>query len=177
MVLAKFLVIMEQHLKLALLAWIVLALNSRSDIDKLMPLGVNQALRRNHGDKKKQCYIAVFTSIASYQGWGSQPWRMVLHNLRCELINDRVWCHIESLHTGMKADTLSEFFAPAVGPDDTVPMGPDKSSRQVRKGKFDAANNVSCAQVQGQSMQKCTARIARSGGGEANVVVMFSNGF
>ena len=102
---------------------------------------------------------------------------MVLNNLGCELTHDRVWCHIESLHTGIKAYTLSEFIVPAVGPDGIVPMGPDESSRQVRKGKFDAANNVSCAQVQGQSMHRCTARIARSGGGDASVVVTFSNGF
>ena len=56
-------------------------------------------------------------------------------------------------------------------------MGADDSLRRARNRDFDAGGTIPCAQIRGQPMGECTFAVARSGGGDATVVVTFSNGF
>ena len=56
-------------------------------------------------------------------------------------------------------------------------MGTDDSKRRAGKGDFDTKGEIPCAQERGQPMGRCRAAVARSGGGDATVVVTFPNGF
>ncbi len=51
------------------------------------------------------------------------------------------------------------------------------SQQRAKKRDFDASLTIPCAQVQGQSLGECVAKIARNASGDATVVVKFSNGF
>ncbi|MCG8694056.1 MAG: hypothetical protein MI806_22855, partial [Minwuiales bacterium] len=65
----------------------------------------------------------------------------------------------------------------ARGPDGTVPMGADDSAFRAGRGEFGATGTLSCTQLRGQPMGRCTFGVARGTGGDATVVVTFSNGF
>lgn len=101
----------------------------------------------------------------------------ILHNLGCSLSEGRAWCEVRPLMGGVRGYLAADTLRPARGPDGAVPLGPDDSSRRARLGKFDATAQVACAQVRDQQMEECSAGAARSDGGDATVVVRFSNGF
>lgn len=101
----------------------------------------------------------------------------VLFNLGCQRVEELVWCHVQPLMGGPKGYVSAEYLVPAIGPDGTVPRGTDNSARRARKGDFDAQDVVPCAQERGQALGVCSAQVARSGGGDATVVVTFPNGF
>ncbi|WP_300031549.1 hypothetical protein [uncultured Roseobacter sp.] len=101
----------------------------------------------------------------------------VLKNLGCTQELPETWCHVAPLRKGPGGYLPADQLAPARGPDGVVPHGPDTSRTRARKKDFDAADTLPCAQEQGQSFGTCQAAVARSGGGDATVVVTFANGF
>lgn len=101
----------------------------------------------------------------------------ILANLGCAPAGDSVWCKVRPLHGRARGYVAADFLQPARGPDGTVPMGADDSALRARRGDFDASGTLSCAQVRGQPMDRCTFGVARGTGGDATVVVTFSNGF
>lgn len=101
----------------------------------------------------------------------------ILSNLGCTRIEDRVWCNVEPLRGGSRGFADKAFLRPARGTDGIVPMGADDSARRARKRDFDARFDIPCAQERGQELDDCAAGVARSVGGDATVVVTFSNGF
>ena len=101
----------------------------------------------------------------------------VLSNLGCSETADQVWCEVRPFRGGVRGFSQAMHLQPAQGPDGVVPMGIDDSERRARKRDFDAKGEIPCAQEQGQAMGKCVAAVARSGGGDATVVVTFPNGF
>lgn len=58
-----------------------------------------------------------------------------------------------------------------------IRIGGEETRQRARTGNFDASAEVACAQIEGQPLQRCTARVARAEGGDATVVVTFANGF
>lgn len=102
---------------------------------------------------------------------------VVLINLGCELIAETEWCYVKPLRRNLKGYVLGKYLVPAVAPDGTIPMGVNTSAKRVRKRDFDAKEQIACAQIRGQALSQCSAQIARSGGGDAAVVVTFSNDF
>ena len=101
----------------------------------------------------------------------------ILSNFGCERAGDRVWCSVRALRDRKRGYVLAAALQPARGPDGTVPMGPDESLPRARGGDFDAQGQISCAQERGEPMGACSFAVARGGGGDATVVVTFSNGF
>ncbi len=101
----------------------------------------------------------------------------VLANLGCERSGGRNWCHVRPFRGGARGYLPAELLQPALGPDGTVPFGVDDSRRRARRGDFDARAQVDCAQEIGEALGVCAAAVARSGGGDATVVVTFPNGF
>jgi len=51
------------------------------------------------------------------------------------------------------------------------------ASERARAGSFDVRGEIACAQEVGQTMETCTAAVARVGNSSAAVVVKFPNGF
>lgn len=101
----------------------------------------------------------------------------ILSNLGCESAGGQVWCKVRPLHGRVRGYVAANFLHPARGPDGTVPMGADDSARRAGRGDFDASGTLACAQVRGQPMGQCRFGAARGTGGDATVVVTFSNGF
>lgn len=101
----------------------------------------------------------------------------ILSNLGCERAGGRAWCTVKPLRGRTRGYVAAEHLRPARGPDGTVPMGADDSALRARQGNFDASGTVPCAQLRGQPMGQCTFGVARGSGGDATVVVTFSNGF
>lgn len=101
----------------------------------------------------------------------------ILTNLGCEPADDHLWCEVKDGQNGVKGFVSASHLRPAIGPDGTVAMGVDDSRKRARKRDFDATERVACAQEQGEALGKCKSQVARSGGGDATVVVTFSNGF
>ncbi|MDJ0946457.1 MAG: hypothetical protein QNJ30_23640 [Kiloniellales bacterium] len=101
----------------------------------------------------------------------------ILSNLGCARAGKRVWCNVQPLRGRARGYVLAESLHPARGPDGTVPMGSDDSLPRARKGDFDASGQIPCAQVRGKPMGQCRLDVARGDGGDATVVVTFSNGF
>ena len=101
----------------------------------------------------------------------------LLENLGCASWGDRAWCRVRSVPTGARGHVPTELLTPAPGPDGTVPIGVDDSRRRARRGDFDVAATVACAQTRHGPMDECEARAARGGGGDAAVRVTFPNGF
>jgi hypothetical protein len=109
-------------------------------------------------------------SIASYTPG------TVLQNLGCRGAEGRIWCDVQALGSGPRGYVAAEFIAPAVGPDGSIPVGPDDSSLRVGQGAFDATGQIPCAQVAGQPMGQCAFGVARAGGGDGTVVVTHPDG-
>lgn len=101
----------------------------------------------------------------------------VLTNLGCEQSEGRSWCQVRPFRGGARGYLPAERLQPAVGPDGFVPIGVDDSRRRARRGDFDARAQIRCAQEAGEALGVCDAAVARSGGGDATVVVTFPNGF
>ncbi|MEM9145539.1 MAG: hypothetical protein AAGC57_05015 [Pseudomonadota bacterium] len=101
----------------------------------------------------------------------------ILSNLGCSEAGAQLWCEGRPFRGGASGFVPADRLVPAMGPDGLTPRGPDDSKRRARKRKFDATGQVRCAQEQGQALGLCRASVARSGGGDATVVVRFSNGF
>lgn len=101
----------------------------------------------------------------------------VLSNMGCTHADDEVWCDVRPIQGGARGFALAEHLVPALGPDGTVPTGPDDSRRRARSGKFDGRDDILCAQERGQELEPCKASVARGDGGDATVVVTFPNGF
>ncbi len=101
----------------------------------------------------------------------------ILSNFGCTQAEGRVWCQVRALHGKAHGFVAAEHLVPATAPDGTVPLGVDDSVKRARKGDFDARGEISCTQVRGQTPAKCQAGVARGTGGDATVVVTFSNGF
>ena len=101
----------------------------------------------------------------------------ILANLGCAPDGGQVWCKVRPLHGRTRGYVAAEFLRPARGPDGSVPMGVDDSALRAGRGDFDASGTLSCAQVRGQPMGHCAFGVARGTGGDATLVVTFSNGF
>ncbi len=101
----------------------------------------------------------------------------ILFNHGCAPAADRIWCLVQPLRGRTRGYVPADHLQPARGPDGTVPMGPDDTAERARLGKFDATGSLQCAQIRGQELATCRFGVARSGGGDATVVVTFSNGF
>ncbi|NIA69106.1 SH3 domain-containing protein [Pelagibius litoralis] len=101
----------------------------------------------------------------------------ILSNFGCEPAGDQLWCKVRPLHGRTRGYVAADFLQPARGPDGTVPMGADDSALHAGRGEFDASGTLPCAQVRGQPMGQCAFGVARGTGGDATVVVTFSNGF
>ena len=100
-----------------------------------------------------------------------------LNNLKCESLGTRVWCKVAQLRGGGTRYVDAEKPRPARGPDGLIPAGVDDSKARAKAEDFDATREVSCAQERDQELGTCKAEVARSGGGNATVVVTFANGF
>ena len=101
----------------------------------------------------------------------------ILSNLGCARAGNRVLCKVQALRGRDRGYVDAASLQPARGPDGTVPMGSDGSLLRARNGDFDASGHIPCAQVRGEPMGECRVDVARGGGGDATVVVTFSNGF
>ncbi|CAE7891570.1 unnamed protein product [Symbiodinium sp. KB8] len=101
----------------------------------------------------------------------------ILSNLGCADAGGHVWCKVRPLHSRARGYVVAEVLRPARGPDGTVPMGADDSALRAGQGDFDASGTLSCAQIRGEPMGACAFGVARGTGGDATVVVTFSNGF
>lgn len=105
------------------------------------------------------------------------PAGTVLSNLGCARTTGHVWCEVRLFPRGRRGFVRSGRLTPAPGPDGSIPFGLDDSERRAHKRSFDANGIISCAQEQGQAFGKCNVDIARGTGGDATVVVAFTNGF
>lgn len=101
----------------------------------------------------------------------------VLSNLGCKRVGTRKWCRVQPLRSRIRGYVDAEALRPARGPDGMVPIGADDSAGRARLGDFDATGSLRCAQIRGQKLAVCKFGVARSNGGDATVVVTFSNGF
>lgn len=101
----------------------------------------------------------------------------ILANLGCAPARTQVWCKVRPLHGRARGYVAADSLRPARGPDGTVQTGVDDSALRAGRGDFDASGSLSCAQVRGQPMGECAFAVARGTGGDATVVVTFSNGF
>lgn len=105
------------------------------------------------------------------------PAGAILTNLGCQEDGGQVWCQVRPFRGGARGFAQGGSLHPAMGPDGAVPTGPDLSNRRAGKRDFDAMGQIACAQEKGQAMGRCEAAVARSDGGDATIVVTFSNGF
>ena len=101
----------------------------------------------------------------------------LLSNLGCAPSGGALWCAVRDAFGGRRAYLPALALVPARGPDGTVPTGRDDSKDRVTRHDVDAVGEVACAQERGQPLGPCSARVARSGGGDATVAVRFANGF
>lgn len=101
----------------------------------------------------------------------------VVSNLGCDEGVGQVWCHVAAGAGRPTGFVKASEVIPAVGPDGVVPMGVDDSRRRAGQGDYDATGRIACAQNEGESLGRCTASIARSGGGDATIVATFGNNF
>ena len=107
---------------------------------------------------------------------GSYPAGTILDNLGCQRAGDRVWCDVQQLGGGPRGYVAADYLKPAVGPDGSVPMGPETTSLRAGRGDFDATGKIPCAQHAGQPTVQCDFGVARQGGGFATVVVTKPDG-
>ena len=100
----------------------------------------------------------------------------ILDNLGCEKAENRVWCYVQRFGGGPVGYVVADYLKPAVGPDGSVPMGPETTSLRAGKGQFDATGKIPCAQYVGQPTMQCDFGVARQSGGFATVVVTKPDG-
>lgn len=94
-----------------------------------------------------------------------------LDNLGCSESEEKIWCYVQQMGGGpvgyVKYDSVTE----AVGPNGSVPVGPDNSALRTGQGEFDASGMIPCKLKTGQPTISCEFRVARAGEGYATVVV------
>jgi len=95
----------------------------------------------------------------------------ILDNLDCLEAEERLWCDVQALGGGPRGFVAGEYLRPAVSPDGSVATGPDKSALRAGQGRFDATGMLSCALLASQPMGHCGYGVARSGGGDATVLL------
>jgi len=101
----------------------------------------------------------------------------ILSNLGCETAESRTWCDVQPFRGGARGYVAAEYLVPAPGAQGSAtPMGEDDSALRAGQGAFDATGIVPCAQSRGQPMGQCQLGVARSGGGDATVVVTRPDG-
>jgi hypothetical protein len=100
----------------------------------------------------------------------------VLSNLGCREAEGRYWRDVQPLGGGPRGWAAADFLEPALAPHGAVATGPDDSTLRSGRGDFDASGAIPCAQALGQPMTECVVGVARSGGGDATVVVTRSDG-
>lgn len=86
-----------------------------------------------------------------------------------------VWCDVQELGGGPRGYVSAEFLKPAVSPDGSVATGIDDSALRAGQGKFDATGRIPCSRSAGQPTTQCEFGVARSGGGDATVVIKWPN--
>lgn len=101
----------------------------------------------------------------------------ILSNMGCTEQAGAIWCQVRPFRGGPRGFVPSARLRPSRGPDGTVVTGVNDSARRADRQDFDAKGPVLCAQERGQTLGTCQAAVARSGGGDATVVVTFSTGF
>ncbi|MFK7871224.1 MAG: SH3 domain-containing protein [Roseobacter sp.] len=101
----------------------------------------------------------------------------VLTSLGCRDEARTAWCKVRPLHDGPTGYVRRDRLTPARGPDGVIAVGKDDSPARARKGRFDGKGSVACAQEVGESLSTCDGFVARGTGGDATLVVRFSNGF
>lgn len=104
------------------------------------------------------------------------PSGSILDNLGCQRAEDRTWCDVQPFGGGPRGYVAAQYLKLAIGPDGSIPMGPETSSLRAGQGEFDATGKVPCAQQAGQPMMQCDFGVARQGGGFATVVVTKPDG-
>ncbi|SLN32525.1 hypothetical protein ROJ8625_01502 [Roseivivax jejudonensis] len=102
---------------------------------------------------------------------------VVLANFGCSRLASGMWCEVARLTGGQRGFVPADDLAPIAGPDGVVAVGVDDSPRRARRGDFDAADDIACAQEVGETMGTCRAEVARSSGGDATLIANFANGF
>jgi len=100
----------------------------------------------------------------------------VLSNLGCQFVGSEAWCDVQELAGGPRGYVSARYLEPAVGPDGTVPTGPDDSPLRASEGRFDATGQVPCAQSPAQPTGSCPFGVARAGGGYATVEITKPDG-
>ncbi|MEM6489074.1 MAG: SH3 domain-containing protein [Pseudomonadota bacterium] len=95
----------------------------------------------------------------------------VLDNLGCDTVDGRIWCDVQPIDGGARGYVAADFLAHAVGPDGRRATGADTSAERAGRGEFDARGVLSCSSAAGAPMVDCAFGVARSGGGDATVVV------
>ena len=101
----------------------------------------------------------------------------VLSNFGCTEEAAEGWCEVRPFRGGARGFVPAGSLLPAHGPDGVVPTGPNDSKHRAGRRDFDADGEIACAQERGQALGTCAAAVARSGGGDATVLVTFPNGF
>lgn len=101
----------------------------------------------------------------------------VLTSLGCSPAGSAGWCKVRPLHGGPAGYVRQEMLTPVRGPDGVIAVGKDDSPARARKGRFDGQGDIACAQEVGQSLSTCEGFVARGTGGDATLIVKFSNGF
>ncbi|MEM9500002.1 MAG: hypothetical protein AAGA28_18945 [Pseudomonadota bacterium] len=105
------------------------------------------------------------------------PRAALLANLGCGAQGAQLWCRVAPLGGGAAGFVHAADVAPAAGPDGRIVTGADDSRARARRRDFDATDQIACAQNPGDRLGTCRASVARSGGGDAAVVVTFPNSF
>ncbi|WP_436637830.1 SH3 domain-containing protein [Microbaculum sp. FT89] len=100
----------------------------------------------------------------------------ILSNLGCRSVQGRAWCDVQEFGGGPRGFVAADYLKPATGPDGAVATGEDESSLRAGQGDFDATGRIPCARYPGQPMGQCDFGVARSGGGDATVVVTRPDG-
>lgn len=101
----------------------------------------------------------------------------LLINLGCEKVGNDQWCKVSQGNKSEVRFVPTKDIAPAKGPDGVIATGLDDSKRRAQQRDFDASENIACAQNIGEALARCRASIARSGGGDATIIVTFPNNF
>lgn len=101
----------------------------------------------------------------------------LLANFGCARAVGRAWCKVRRLRGRAQGYVPAADLRPARAPDGGVLVGPNDSPRRARQGAFDQTGVLRCAQIKGEPLGDCAFGVARSDGGDATLVVTFSNGF
>lgn len=101
----------------------------------------------------------------------------VLSNLGCQAAGTRVWCSVQTLDRPLLGYVDAKSLTPSKDTSGVVTTGVNDSPGRAKKGDFNAKAEIPCAQIEGQDLGICLASAAQSGGGDATIVITFSNGF